>query len=443
MKPPGPRENRFRSVAVVGAGPSGLAACKSLKEHGVPFTAYEAGERVGGQWVLGNTSGTSVAYRSLQVNTHKEICRYSDFPLPDDAPGFPGHEEMVEYFEAYARHFDIRGRIRFGARVEQATPSESGGYRLQLTGGESVEHDGLVIASGNLWDPRWPEIPGAFDGDFIHARDYMDATDPVDCRGKRVLVMGLGNTACELAVELSAAGAASQVLLSARSGQHIVPKIEAPIPHPSEPPTGLLATLPRPLRNALFRRVFPRVMRRVVSHMPDPQTLGLPPAPATFFEKRMVMNNELFGRLGEGAISARAGVKTLLGNRVEFEDGAVDEVDVIVAATGYRFSLPYLSDDILGCSPSDLELFHGVMHPRRHDLFVIGVMKAICSIWPRSEQQMALVAPLLAGEYALPSQAAIERESYPILGVPFSNCQFYTADLRRELAKGRRRAGRR
>ena len=436
-------EKRKPSVGVVGAGPSGLVACKTLAEHGVSFTAYEAGARVGGQWVLGNSSGTSVAYRSLQVNTHKAICRYSDFPLPDGAPGFPGHEAMAEYFEAYAKRFDLHGRIRFGARVESAQPREEGGYRLNLGGGESAEHDALVVASGNLWDPQWPKIPGEFAGEFIHARDYMDPAAPVDCRGKRVLVIGLGNTACELAVELSAPGAASRVLLSARSGQHIVPKIEASVPHPSEPPEGLLAVLPRPLRDALFRRLFPRVMGRVMAKMPDPETLGLPPAPSTFFEKRMVMNNELFGRLREGAVSARPGVRSVSGQRVEFEDGQEEEVDVIIAATGYRFSLPYLSDEVLGCSPPDLELYRGVMHPQRHDLFVIGVMKAICSIWPRSEQQMAFIAPLLAGEYALPSQSAIERESYPILEVPFSNCQFYTADLRRELAQGRRRARRR
>ena len=127
---------------------------------------------------------------------------------------------------------------------------------------------------------------------------------------------------------------------------------------------------------------------------------------------------------------------------MEFEDGSREVIDIIVAATGYRFSLPFLSDEILGCSPPALELFRGVMHPARHDLFVIGVMKAICSIWPRSEQQMALVAPFLAGEYALPSTATIERDSYPVLDVPFNNCQFYAADLRKELARGRRRAAR-
>ena len=96
-----------RSVAVVGAGPSGLVACKALSEHGVGWTAYEAGDRVGGQWVLGNSSGTSVAYRSLHANTHKGMCRYADFPLPESFPDFPSHTQMAEYFHLYAEHFDL------------------------------------------------------------------------------------------------------------------------------------------------------------------------------------------------------------------------------------------------------------------------------------------------------------------------------------------------
>jgi cation diffusion facilitator CzcD-associated flavoprotein CzcO len=370
------------------------------------------------------------------------MCRYADFPLPGGYPDFPSHEQMAEYFEGYAKHFDLYSRIRLGRRVLNAEPQQPGGWVLELSSGERVEHDALVVASGNLWDPQWPKLDGDFTGPLIHSRDYMDPSDPVDCRDRKVLVMGLGNTACELAVELSAPGAAAQVVLSARSGQNIVPKIVAPVPHPSEPLEGILAWLPRHLRDAAFRAIFPRVAGRMTAALPDPQSLGLPPPPPSPFEKRFVMNDHLHARLAAGAIVAKPGVRKLLSDAVEFEDGSREEIDILVAATGYRFSLPFLSDATLGCSPPVLELFHGVMHPRRHDLFVIGVMKAICSIWPRSEQQMAFVAPLLAGEYALPSPAAIERASYPILDVPFSNCQFYAADLRKELARGRRRAAR-
>ena len=110
---------------------------------------------------------------------------------------------------------------------------------------------------------------------------------------------------------------------------------------------------------------------------------------------------------------------------------------MLVAATGCRLSLAFLPDDLLCAGGEDVALYRGVMHPRAHDLFVIGMMKAICSIWPRSEQQMRFVAALLAGEYALPPQRAIVRAAEPVLAAPYGNCQFYTHDLRRELARGR------
>ena len=438
--PPG---ERSPSVAVIGAGPSGLVAAKTLGAYGLDWTGYEAGARVGGQWVLESTSGTSSAYRSLSANTHKGMCGYADFPLPDDYPDFPSHEQMAAWFESYARHFGLFERIRLDTRLEAALPREGGGWTLRFAGGGEASHDALVVATGNLWHPRWPELPGDFDGERLHAKDYLDPSDPVDCRGRRVLVVGLGNTACELAVELSGEGMASEVLLSARSGQNVVPRMVAPVPHPSEPLEGPLAWLPRVVREAAFRRIFPRIVKQLTSARPRPESLGLPPAPADPFEKRFVMNDHLFDRIAEGRIRPKPGVKALRGTKVEFLDGSQEEVDVLLAGTGYRFTLPFLSEEVLGADPEDLPLFRGVMHPQRHDLFVVGVMKAICSIWPRSEQQAHFVADLLSGGYVLPGQRAIDRESYPVLKVPFGNCQFHTHDLRAERQRGARRAGRR
>jgi hypothetical protein len=173
----------------------------------------------------------------------------------------------------------------------------------------------------------------------------------------------------------------------------------------------------------------------------QPEDVGLPP-PASPFEKRPVVNDEILDCLHEGRIRPKPLVRRLRGDKVEFSDGSVEEVDVVIAATGYDLSLPFFREGLLGPRGDDVELFRGVMHPRFHDLFVIGVMRAICSIWPRAEQQMRWVAPLLAGEYTLPSAREISRETYPVLGVPFSNCQFHTHDLQNDLARGQRRARR-
>jgi cation diffusion facilitator CzcD-associated flavoprotein CzcO len=434
------------TTCVIGAGPSGLVACKVLREHGIRAVCYEAGDRVGGQWVLGNSSGTSAAYRSLTTNTHKGMSRFSDFELPEAYPDFPGHAQMAEWFASYAEHFDLMDQIRFGTRVTGVRRLDDGRWAVRAEPGEVGVYDALVVAVGNLWEPIRPVFEGAFDGPVFHAKDYMDPRDPVVCSDRNVLVVGLGNTACELAVELSEPDVARRVLLSCRSGQNFLPRrIDGKLlqtPHPSDPLRPPFRWLPSPLRDALFAWIFPKVLKRMTAGRPRPEDVGLPPPPRTPFEKRVLINDHILERLAQGAVKARSAVRRLLGAKVEFEDGSIEAVDVIVTATGYRLSLPFFEDGLPGLDENGIDLFRGVMHPDYHNLFVIGVMKAICSIWPRSEQQMRWVAPLLAGEYALPSAREIRRESYPVLGVPFGNCNFHVHDLQRDLERGRRRASR-
>ena len=431
---------RAQHVAVIGPGPSGLVALKTLREHGLEATAYEAGDRVGGHWVLGNSSGTSAAYYSLRTNTNKAMSRYADFSLPDDLPQYPRHDQMADWFESYVDHFGFRDRIRCGTRVAKALRREGGGWRLQLSGGGHVEHDALVVASGNLWDPHWPEFEGRFEGPMIHAKEYMDPRDPVDWSGRRVLVVGLGTTACELAVELAEPGVAGQVFLAARSGQTILPRISIAVPHPSEPLGGVLRWLPPPLRERAFAEVFPRMMGRMLAKLPRPEHVGLPPAPTKPLAKRVVINDDVIPLCRDGAIRPKPAIRRLVGDKVEFADGSSEEIDGIVLATGYQPNFSFLREAVPELEQDGVRLAWGVRHPEHADLFVIGVMRAVCSIWPRSEQQMRFVAPFLAGEAAWPSRRAVERASYPVLGVPFGNCQIHTAMLQRELGRGRRRA---
>ncbi|MGI9590774.1 MAG: flavin-containing monooxygenase [Myxococcota bacterium] len=440
MPAPAPR------TAVIGAGPSGLATCKVLREHGIPVTCFEAGDRVGGQWVLDNPSGMSSAYRSLRANTHKGMIRFSDFEAPAAYPDFPSHEQMAAWFADYARHFGLDEVIRFGARVTRATRDDDGRWRIEAEQGNGESFDALVAATGNLWDPLEPELPGSFEGDRLHAHDYRDPDLPVSCRGRSVLVIGLGNTGCELAVELARPGGAERVLLSARSGQHIVPRriggqLSAP-PHPTDRLPWLLQRMPSRLRHRLFQALAPRIVARMTGALPKPEDLGLPPPPRDPMSKRMVVNDDVLELVRQGRIEVRPGVRRLDGTKVEFDDGRRDAVDVVLSATGYRFSLPYLDRELLGCDPDDLALYQGVMHPRHHDLFVVGVMRALCSIWPRSEQQARWIAGRLTGRFRLPPQHTIERRAYPILRVPFTNCAFYTADLEAELGKEADRQGR-
>jgi len=434
----------LKRVAVVGSGPSGLAALKVLTQFGFDTVAFEAGDRVGGQWVLGNASGTSAAYRSLRTNTHKGMSRFSDFELPKALPDFPSHEQMAAWFESYAKHFRVLDRIRFGVRVTRARPLEAGCWQVETEAGDGGRFDALVAATGNLWDPRWPELAESFSGERLHAKDYLDPVEPVDCRGRRVLVVGLGNTACELAVELAGEGAAADVMLSARSGQMILPrrvngKLLAP-PHPSDPLGPPVTWLPPRLRDAVFARILPRVFERMLAALPRPEDVGLPAPPTDIFSKRSVINDDILSRIRAGAIRVKPAIRGGFGREVAFVDGTTEPVDVVLAATGYHFTLPFLSGDVQGADGDDARYYRGVMHPSHPTLFVVGVMRALCSIWPRSEQQAHWIAHRLRDDIALPSPERRERDAYPILRVPFGNCQFHAHDLRCDLPRRLRRA---
>jgi dimethylaniline monooxygenase (N-oxide forming) len=426
-------------VAIIGAGPSGLATCKTLRQAGLDARCFEAGSRVGGQWVIDNSSGMSGAYRSLRTNTNKSMSRYSDFPLPGEYPDFPRHDQLAAWFESYARHFDLFDHIALDTRVASIDPDPSGGFRVTAEGREPEQFDSVVIATGSLWDPVRPEIPGNFDGPTIHAKNYRDPSTPVDLTGKRVLVIGLGNSGCEIATELSSK---SRVLLSARSGQIILPRAgsgdPAP-PHPADPIAWPLRILPPGARDAVFRSVFPRILAYVVRKQPRPEIVGLPPSPTDPFSKRAVVNDEVLGLFSRRALTPKPDVRRLRGKQVEFADGSIEPIDAIVFATGYRFSLPFLSPRLLGvANPADLRLYQGIIHPRHRRLFVVGVMRALCGIWPYSEQQALWIADRLRESFALPSDSEVERRAYPILRGPHQHCQFRAHDLRRERTRNDR-----
>jgi hypothetical protein len=171
--------------------------------------------------------------------------------------------------------------------------------------------------------------------------------------------------------------------------------------------------------------------------------VGLPPVPANPLEKRVVLNDHVLERCRSGAIQPKPGVRRLRGAGVEFVDGSTERIDAIVVATGYRLSFPFLRESVPELERDGLRLAWGVRHPRHESLFVVGVMQAVCSIWPRAEQQMRFVAPFLAGEAIWPSRRVIDRATVPVLELPFGNCQIHTAELQRALRWGRRAASRR
>ncbi len=442
----------MKRVCVVGAGPAGLVSTKTLLAVGLEVDCFEMSPAIGGHWVIDNPNGRSAAYRSLETNTTLRMSRLSDFEMPADWPDFPGHARVREWFESYVDAFGFRERIRLQSEVVSARPLEPAGWRVEVRGPDGQiaqrQYDALVACSGNYWYPRMPEIPGDFEGERIHAQQYRDPATPIAMRGKRVVVIGVGNTGCELACEIGDAGAEA-VFLSARSGTWMMPEridgkpaaASVPMMHPGDPVPGPLRALPRRLREGLFARIAAARLRQMLgARMERLQQLGLPPPPAIPQDKRATICDPLLDSLERGAVVARPATLRFEGKEVVWSDGTRERVDVVLCATGYHLRYPYLPEDLVDTRGDDLTLFLGAMHPRRRDLFIVGVSRPTGAFWPIAELHAQLAAALLSGRYALPSQIEIDRRSQPILRRRAFNPALYGLAMREELRRGARRA---
>ncbi len=445
--------NSTPRVCVVGAGPSGLVATKTLAGAGLDVDCLELSSRVGGTWVLGNPNGRAAAYHSLETNTMRAMSRLSDYEMPESWPDFPSHAQVAQWWESYVEHFGFRGRIQFETEVLVARPLSPSGWVVELRDASGVReerYDALLACSGAYWQPRVPEISGAFDGTCFHARAYRDPQEPVALSGKRVVVVGIGNTGCELACEIAGAGARS-VLLSARSGTWILPKRKpngrpaaesAPMMHPCDPVPTALRILPAPWRDKLFERFGARLFHRMFGeHMARLQAQGLPAPPPNPLDKRPTVCDPLLGALEGGTVAMRPPIERFEGSDVVFADGRRDPADVVLFATGYRLAYPYLPDDLIDPRADDVDLFWGTMHPARPDLFVVGVGRPTGAFWPMAEVQSQLAAALLSGRYRLPGTRPLRARTRPIFGRGF-NPALYGLAVREEIRRGERRARR-
>lgn len=442
-------------VCVVGAGPAGLVATKTLRDEGLDVHTFEASDAIAGHWVMDNCNGRSSAYESLQTNTTHAMSRLSDFTMPADLPAFPRHDQVRDWFESYVDHFGFRDRIALETEVVQAEAREPRGFRVTLRGSDGVTRDesfdAVVACTGSYWAARTPELPGSFDGDQLHAQQYRSPTRPVDLRGRRVVVVGIGNTGCELACEIAEAGA-SAVSLSARSGTWILPKTvdgkpaseAAPMTHPCDEVPTPLRLLPAGLREGLFARLGTVMFARMFGErMKRFEALGLPPPPKSPLDKRATVCDPLLDALESGAVAARPAIERLDGDGVVFADGRREAADAIVYATGYALRYPFLDPQLVDTADDDLVLFCGTMHPRRRDLFIVGVSRPVGAFWPIAEVHAQFAAAALSGRYEPPAQREIDRRARSILGGRSFNPALFGLAMREEVARGEKRAKRR
>jgi dimethylaniline monooxygenase (N-oxide forming) len=443
-EPPADHARGVPSVCLIGAGSSGLPVIKALAERGIAVDCFERSDRVGGNWAFRNPNDMSAAYRSLHTNSSRTRTQYADFPMPAGYPDYPHHSQMARYFEAYAGRFGLGRRIAFGTTVRRARRGD-GGWLVTLEPGGTRRYDVLVVANGHHWKPRCPEPPhGRFDGPVIHSHDYVDPAEPLALAGRAVVVVGLGNSAADIAVELAAAGAAGRVYLSVRRGAWILPKHVA-----GRPVDRLAVTNPRvPWRvQSLLARA-----TLLATGRGRPRRLGLPRPDHPPLAAHPTVSEDLPDRLRRGDVVAKPPIARFGGRTVHFADGGAVEADAIIYCTGYEVSFPFFGREIAAPAENDFPLWRRLARPGETDLFFVGLLQPLGAIMPLAEAQAKLIAAALAGDYAFPDQAAMQRDlarerdevRRRYVASPRHTMQVdfdrYLWELQRELAAGRERA---
>jgi dimethylaniline monooxygenase (N-oxide forming) len=443
-----------KPTAVIGAGSSGLTVLKALLEAGLPAVCFERGSKIGGNWVFDNDNQQSRIYRSLRINTSRNRMQFSDFPMPADYPDYASHEQVARYFEAYAEAFGLKSSIRFQSSVASVSPAPAGssatssgaGYRIRLRDGTEEECGAVVVANGHHWDPAYPDPapPGRFDGVVMHSHDYVSPDEPQGLRGKRVVVVGIGNSAVDIASELARAGA--HVTLSVRRGAWVLPKfiLGRPIDQP-----GLI---PSTWSDAAKTRAAELWYRLLVG---PPGAYGLPAPDHRLGHAHPTLSDDLLPLLRDGRITPRPAIARFAGHDVHFQDGSQVQADALVFCTGYQVTFPFFDPSFVAAPDNELPLYLRCFHLQHRGLMFAGLVQPLGAIMPLVEAQGRLFARYLTGEYELPEpeemrrRTALEREHVRrrfvatrrhSMQVDFDR---YLGDLQREMRAGQNRSGRR
>ncbi|MCS7161820.1 MAG: NAD(P)-binding domain-containing protein [Bacteroidia bacterium] len=387
-------------LLIVGAGPSGLATLRRAKEAGLSALAFEKRHDVGGLWLYeDDPEGHSSAYKTLTMITSKACSHFEDFPFPAEWPDYLPYYLAQTYLRRYAEHFGLLSAIHFEEAVVSARPTPEG-WEVTTSRGEAYYGRYLVAASGHHWKPLLPEYPGRFTGETFHSHAYKN---PLQLAGRRVLVVGAGNSGADIAVD--AVRVAHSVDMSLRRGYYILPKFAFFGLPTDELYRRLLAPLPKPLR-----RFFSYLTLRLI--VGPLRRYGMPEPDHPLFYTHPLMNSELLYHLRHGKVRLRPGIARLEGNKVYFTDGSSGEYDTLVWATGYEVDFPYLPADLVPKGERAHRLYLNIFHLDAPRLFFVGLIQPNGCIWNLAEKQAALIMRYIHGSYKLPADVEAQNQRY-------------------------------
>jgi cation diffusion facilitator CzcD-associated flavoprotein CzcO len=393
-------------VCVIGAGLSGLAVAHALKERGISFVCLEKAPDVGGIWRQPQAGERGPGYQSLHLNTAKQLTGYADFPMPSSYPLYPRHSEVALYLRSFAEWAGLLDHIELRTEVVSVRQDPDGMWTVVSRGADgasaSRRFEQVVVASGHHTDPALPDpLPAgadSFAGTILHSLDYRDGGD---FAGRRVVVVGLGASAVDIAADLSRH--AARTVLSVRRGLHVVPKqlFGMSVDEIAEAPWWNEMSFDE------RRRWVEQALLVARGRLSD---YGLPEPDHPVFSSATTLSDEILSRIRHGAVTPKPAIASFDGDRVVFTDGSSEGADAVVYCTGFRMTFPFLPAGCPVAADGSVQLYRRVVPADRPGLYFVGLVRPVGAITRLVEAQAQWVARIVDGAAALPAAEEMREE---------------------------------
>ncbi len=390
-----------KSVGIVGAGAAGICGARHMLAQGFDVTIYEIGSHIGGMWVFKNDNNRSSAYKTLHINTARDLTAFEGFEFEKTVQPFPDHRDMAKYLRDYAEHFGITKRVRFNTTVMDIRPArgyapENPRWEIEIADGETIEHDSVIVATGHLTKPLEVDLfRDEFEGEYLHSHHYKE---PAKFADKKVCVVGVGNSGLDIASDICTT--AERTVLVGRTTPMVIPKLIF-----GRPFWDAVKPFYKPWVPAAVRS---RVLQFLVWVMHGRMTgLGF----GTQQKKVHASSNaNIINHIHYRRVIAKSGIDKIEGKTLTFADGSSEEFDCLIAATGYLIDLDFIQKEIIEPKDNSLELYHRIVPPDWRGLYFLAFFNSDTALNWICNEQAKWIAEFETARAALPTKVEMRDE---------------------------------